>query len=567
MATTATVEPGFLPAQMLRQAGLLIAIAASVAIGGYTALNLMKPDLTVLTGDLAPRDLTALAGDLEGAGIKHSVDYARGVILVDAARKEEALRFVADKDLTGGFERDPFLDDDAPMTETFLRERERMKRSQELRLARTIADLAYVKNARVHLATPKPSPFLRSNQEARASVMVEMYQGRRLSEEQIGGIAQIVVNAVANLTPDNVTIVDHLGYPLNAPDSGELAQATRRLDYKRHIEDEKVRKITELLAPYVGFDGVQAKVDAEIDFTEIEQAIDYHDPDRGAVISVEERTVERSAGGDGGVPGALSNAPPGTAQAPEETEAAADGENGGEPAAPAKELAEREVRRNQVPATREIKHVRPAPGRIERLTVSVVVRKDLLGVEAPGEAQTDEAPDPAAGQAAGQAAIEAELDRIRRLIIGAVGINEARGDTLTVEAVAFRAPESIEPLPAAPIWQQPWVMSLARQLGGALFALVILVLFVRPAIRSLSKPVAARAVESDEAAGALAAPEGAAGAGSVPQLPGSTQGQNAINQAMLADGGLTSDMEQVKALVGEDPKLATQVVRKWIEEE
>lgn len=557
MATSATVEPGFVPAQMLRQAGLLIAIAASVAVGGYTALNLMKPSLTVLTGNLAPRDLSALATDLESAGIEHSVDYTRGVVLVDSARKEEALRFVADKDLVSGFERDPFLDEDAPMTETFLRERERMKRSRELRLARTIADLAYVKNARVHLATPKPSPFLRSNQEARASVMVEMYQGRRLSEEQIGGIVQIVVNAVSNLTPDNITIIDHLGYPLNVGDSGELAQATRRLDYKRQIEEEKVRKITELLAPYVGFDGVQAKVDAEIDFTEIEQAIDYHDPDRGAVISMEERTVARVDGTDGGVPGALSNAPPGTATAPEQTGEGAEGAEGEGETAEVR-TREREVRRNQVPATREIKHVRPAPGRIERLSVSVVVRKDLLTSLPAADAEEADA-------AANDAAVETELERIRRLIIGAVGINEARGDTLTVEAVSFRAPETIEPLPEAPVWQQPWVMSLARQAGGAIFALLILILFVRPAIRSLSKPVA-RAVEREDTA-ALEAPEGQAGGGAVPALPGSSQGQNAINQAMLTDGGLSNDMEQIKQLVGEDPKLATQVVRKWIEEE
>lgn len=529
---------------MMRQAGLLVAIAASVAIGGFVALNLIKPDMTVLTGGIEARDLSALAGDLETAGIKHSVDFTRGVILVDSKRKEEALRFVADKDLSANFDRDPFLDDEPPMTETFLRERERMKRSQEIRLARTIAGLAYVKNARVHLATPKPSPFLRNTEAPRASVMLEMYQGRRLSEEQIAGIVQIVVNSVSNLTPDNITLIDHQGYPLNTPESGELAQAARRLDYKRHVEEEKVRKITELLAPYVGFDGVQAKVDAEVDFTEIEQAIDYHDPDRGAVISLEERTLARNANEAAGVPGALSNAPPGTAVAPEEI----DPETGLPVAAADEEqFEERQVRRNQVPATREIKHVKPATGKIERLTVAVMVRRDLLPLP---EAET---PDPAAETR--------ELDRIRRLIEGAIGINEARGDSLTVEAVTFRAPESIEPLPSPPIWAQPWVASAARQVGGALVALIVLFGLIRPAIKSLNRPIGTRTIQ------AVAGPA-EQGTAELPHLPGTDAASTqSINQALLTDGGLSNDMEQIKQLVGNDPRLATQVVRKWLEED
>ena len=546
-ASTAATASTLIPAQMMRQAGLLVAIAASVAIGGYVALNLIKPDMTVLTGGLEARDLSALAGDLEAAGIKHSVDFTRGVILVDNNRKTEALRFVADKGLSSNFDRDPFLDDEPPMTETFLRERERMKRSQEVRLARTIAEMAYVKNARVHLATPKPSPFLRNTEEPRASVMLEMYSGRRLSEEQIAGIVQIVVNSVANLTPDNITLIDHQGYPLNSPESGELAQAARRLDYKRHIEEEKVRKVTELLAPYVGFDGVQAKVDAEIDFTEIEQAIDYHDPDRGAIISMEERTLSREGNDAGGVPGALSNAPPGTAVAPEQIDPVTGlplTENG----AVEEEFKERQIRRNQVPATREIKHVKAATGRIERLTVAVMVRRDLLPV--PEDASVD-----------AETFRQEELERIRRLIVGAVGINEARGDTLTVEAVNFRTPEAIEPIPGPPIWAQPWVASAARQIGGAVVALLVLFGLIRPAIRSLNRPASNRLLQNVTAEFASDSP------GEIPQLPSAeAPSTQSINQALRTDGGLSNDMDQIKGLVGNDPRLATQVVRKWLEE-
>ena len=545
--STAATASTLIPAQMMRQAGLLVAIAASVAIGGYVALNLIKPDMTVLTGGLEARDLSALAGDLETAGIKHSVDFTRGVILVDNKRKSEALRFVADKDLSSNFDRDPFLDEEPPMTETFLRERERMKRSQEVRLARTISEMAYVKNARVHLATPKPSPFLRNTEEPRASVMLEMYQGRRLSEEQIAGIVQIVVNSVANLTPDNITLIDHQGYPLNSPESGELAQAARRLDYKRHIEEEKVRKVTELLAPYVGFDGVQAKVDAEIDFTEIEQAIDYHDPDRGAVISMEERTLSRESNEAAGVPGALSNAPPGTATAPEQIDPVT-GLPLADAGSPEEEFKERQIRRNQVPATREIKHVKSATGRIERLTVAVMVRRDLLPVSA------DNSVDPEVFQ-------QQEIERIRRLIIGAVGINEARGDTLTVEAVNFRTPEVMEPIPGPPIWAQPWVATAARQIGGAMVALLVLFGIIRPAIRSLNRPTSNRLMQN------MPAEFAQAGADEIPQLPSAeAPSTQSINQALRTDGGLSNDMDQIKGLVGNDPRLATQVVRKWLEE-
>ena len=183
----------------------------------------------------------------------------------------------------------------------------------ETELARTIVKVQGVQSARVHLALPKPSVFLRDAHKATASVMLQLYPGRRLEPGQVAAIVHLVASSVPELAASDVTLVDQAGSLLNSPDeNAESAASTRQLEYTHKLEESYQRRIVELLEPLVGAGRVRATVTADLDFTVTEETHENYDPQKTAVRS-EQTSNETRKGGDGveGIPGALSNQPPG----------------------------------------------------------------------------------------------------------------------------------------------------------------------------------------------------------------------------------------------------------------
>ena len=223
---------------------------------------------------------------------------------------------------------------------------------------------------------PAESAFARARREPSASVIVELYAGRRLESAQVGAITHLVSSSVPNLPADKVTVVDQNGSLLTSKDGDdEIVLSGKRFDYARKVEDSYVKRVEAILMPYVGPDGVRAEVSADLDFTTTEQTRETYNPDLPAVRSERLLEEERIGKGTGGVPGALSNEPPLDSEAPEVADAEGNEAVGAVAAATQSQpgsLRKQTTRNYELDRT--ISHTKPSTGVLRRLSVAVVIR-------------------------------------------------------------------------------------------------------------------------------------------------------------------------------------------------
>ena len=291
--------------------------------------------------------------------------------------------------------------------------------------------------------------------------------------------------------------------------SSAVALSDSQLNYTRNLEAQMVQRIESILIPIVGLQGVRAQVHAEVDFTEIEEAAEQFDPDRKTVRSQQSESQRYSAeGGVGGVPGALSNAPPGA-------EALQQGGLGGDSATSS--VINYEV-------DRTVRHVRKAAGLVTRLSVAVLI--DYRHADG-GE------PTPLA---------EEEMERIRSLVSEAVGLDQQRGDSLSLTNMRFLQPETVAVV-APPIWERGWVPGVIKQSLGVVALLVLVFMVLRPISRRLTEIPPPKVVPvRQEVTGDLAAEADRSSV--TPQ----------VNQ-----------LDMVRELASNDPKRVSQVMTEWIE--
>ncbi|HEY4968862.1 MAG TPA: flagellar basal-body MS-ring/collar protein FliF, partial [Steroidobacteraceae bacterium] len=409
----------------------------------------------------------------------------------------------------------------------------------ETELARTIVKVQGVQTARVHLALPKPTVFLRDARKATASVMLQLYPGRRLEPGQVAAIVHLVASSVPELAPSDVTLVDQAGTLLNSPDeNAEQAASTRQFAETRKLEQSYQQRILELLEPMIGPGRVRATVTADMDFTVTEETHENYDPQKTAVRS-EQTSNEQRKGGDGaeGIPGALSNQPPGTSGAPAIPGAATPGN----PAPGAAQstaagsgpssTAQRSTRNFEVDRT--LSYVKQPVGVLKRLSVGVVL-DDWQKTDADGKVTTAPMSD-------------TDIKRFTQLVRESIGLKEDRGDQLNVLNQAFKSSGPIGPVDSLPLWQTPWITQLAKQIVGAALVLVVAFLVLRPLMKSLTK----------------SAPRITAGADA--DLDGDRlsiggQGGKAIKLAPSFEQQIAA----ARTLVGQDPRRAAQVVKDWV---
>src|SRR6202045_1560326 len=302
----------------LKQIGLLAGVAAAVAAAIWLVLWSQGQNYTVLYGQLSERESGQVMDALTAAGIEFKLNPS-GAVSVPESKVQEARIRLASQGLpqsdSMGIE---MIQKDSPLGTSSMMESARYQSVLETELARTIMKVQGVQGARVHLALPKPSVFLQDAHKATASVMLQLYPGRRLEPGQVAAIVHLVASSVPELAASDVTLVDQAGTLLNSPDeSAETAASTRQFEYTRKLEQSYRQRIVELLEPMVGPGRVRATVTADMDFTVTEQTRENYDPQKTAVRS-EQTATEQRRGGDGaeGIPGALSNQPPGTSGAP-----------------------------------------------------------------------------------------------------------------------------------------------------------------------------------------------------------------------------------------------------------
>jgi flagellar M-ring protein FliF len=538
---------------ILKQVMFLVAIAASIALGGYVFMWSQTPNYQVLFPDMQAKESSEVIAILQQSNINYKLDPVSGVLLVPSSEVQGLrMRLAAEGYPRSSGQGMAMLNEEQGFGTSQFIERARYQRALEEELARSISQLQNVRSARVHLATPKQSVFVRDRKPPTASVVVNLYSGRNLQDDQVAAISHMVASSVPNMNSDNVSIVDQRGRLLtrkNADDS--VGMSDSQFKYSQKLERLYIERIEDILTPIVGMGGVRAQVVAEIDFTVTEQTHESYNPDMAALRSEQVQEEQRvGVSGSLGVPGALTNQPPGGGIAPEVVEPQVDAD--GNPIARTEQpgsSSKRSTRNFELDRT--ISHTRVAPGSVRKLSVAVLV-DERRSVDAEGNVIST-------------ALSEAEMTRINALIKDAIGFSSARGDTLNVVNAPFVAPPEAEPLPELPIWQQPWVFDVAKQVLGGLLVLYLVFGVIRPAFRDLNKVPASEDPNSPEAS-ALAKSGGQSGDGE----SGSEGGlQSADDIAKLTTGneGLEKELDNVRALVQQDPALVAQVVKNWTQED
>ncbi|EOG7734956.1 flagellar basal-body MS-ring/collar protein FliF [Vibrio cholerae] len=423
-------------------------------------------------------------------------------------------------------------------------EQERLKLSRERQLAKAIEEMRQVNKARVLLALPKQSVFVRHNQEASASVFLTVRTGANLKQEEIDAVVDMVASAVPGMKPSRVTVTDQHGRLLSSGSQDPVSAARRKEQELEKQQEEALRgKIDSVLIPILGLGNYTAQVDIELDFSAVEQTRKVFDPNTPATRS--EYTLEDYNNGNvvAGVPGALSNQPPADASIPQDVAQMKDGSVMGQGP------VHKEATRNYELDT-TISHERKQSGVINRQTVAVAVK-------------SRSSVNPDTGEVTYTPLSEADLNSIRQVLIGTVGYSENRGDLLNVLSMPFAEPE-MEQIVDVPIWEHPNFNDWVRWFASALVIIIVILVLVRPAMKKLINPAADN---DDQMYGPDGMPIGADGETS---LIGSD-----IDGGELFEFGSGIDLpnlhkdedvlKAVRALVANEPELAAQVVKNWMQ--
>ncbi len=545
---------------LVRQLMMIGAVGLAIAVGLYLFNWFQQPSYVPLYPGLSEKDSAQLADLLQQAAIPYKLDPATGTVTVPGDKVNDARMRAASaglpKSASMGFEM--IQENESFGTSQFM-ENARYQLALETELARTVSSLQSVKSARVHLAMPRPSPFTQGASTTSASVLVELQPGRELDANQVDSIRHMVASSVSNLSPNNVTVIDQFGRLLSGQDSDSpMAQSTREYQYARHVEADYVRRIEQLLAPMLGMDHVSAQVSADFDFSETEEATESYDPNKTAVRS-EQTTQDMTRGPNGGasgIPGATSNQPPNTAQAnPAAPQPPSAASTAGKPgtATTAVKTQDNTVTSQSTSETknyevdRTLSHTRQPVGRLRRLSVAVLV--DNVSK------QDDK------GKTTSVALTPDELAKVEALVKQAIGFDQTRGDTVTIQNAPFKT-EVAAPIPAEPIWKRAEIRDYIRQALGAIVLLILIFAVLRPLLRSLITPKKYVMEPEDEGGlddqrAALAHQAGqlalAGGGAEQPALPQPTP---AYEQRLTAARGV----------VTQDPKRVAQVVKTWVNE-
>jgi flagellar M-ring protein FliF len=440
-----------------------VLLALSIGLTAYLALR--EPARITLFAGLTDADKAAVVDALTAGKIDVAVNMTTGAVQVPAQYVQEAKMLLASQGLPNSPATGYDLLSEIPLGTSRAIEQARLHQSKESELARSIMDINGIDQARVHLALPEATAFVRDAARPSAAVFVRATPGGDISDGQVTSITRMVSTAVPGLSMSDVSVVDQRGTLLSAStDASPVAESERQLNFRRQLERAWRSRISTILTPMFGADGFTTEVALDLDFSENQSTREAFDP--ASVIRSEQssKTPIGATTAPSGIPGTLSNLAPPAAEATDPAEAPADDTAPPLPqnAAPATPTAENVTRNFEI--GKEISVRKAAMGEIRRASVAVVLR---------------EVPDATGKQKKRSAA---EIDAVRKLIVSAAGLDEKRGDTVTLSSTLFA------PVPEAtpePLWQKPWVQKFAQS-GAALLVLLLGLLFgVRPLVRAL----------------------------------------------------------------------------------
>ena len=555
MVNAQTVN-GFQGLPALRQIGLMVGLAASVALGVAVVLWSQQPAYTLLYANLGSKDAGEVVDALQKSGIGFRVDETTGAVMVESGKVQSARMQLAKDGLPEGnamgFE---MLQKDQGFGTSQFIETARFQRALEGEMSRTIATLRNVETARVHLAIPKRSVFLRERSNPSASVMLNMYSGRSLEEGQIAAIVHLVSSSVPHLKPADITVVDQRGNLLSSGGSGDgMAPASSQFSYNRKLEKTYAERIRQLLEPIIGAGRVRASVNADLDFTVTERTQEVYNPGQPQLrLLRSEQTSEDSTtatAGASGVPGALSNQPPEDAVLQQAGNAGTPAQDGSiqSTSSTAMPMNSSKTSTRNYELDKTISHTKLASGTIRRLSIAVVIDDKR-------ELNEDD-------ELVNKSWADEELKQFTNLVKEAVGFDQQRGDTLNIINSSFIPLPEAEALPEPSLLEQPWVWDAARYAAGAMGLLIVVFGVLKPVMRSLAE----KGAQGMQGGGMVPVAAGEAGGMAEDQL--SLTGANP-QQAQLAapQMGYEQHLEAAKSAVGEDPKRVAQVVKNWVGED
>ena len=558
-----------------RQIGLMLGLALSVAIGVAIVLWSQEPSYGRLYSEIGESDVAEILEVLNKENIKYKVENGSGAIMVPMDQVSTIkLKLAAQglpKSNSLGYE---LLDKDQGFGASKSVETMRFQRALEGEIARTIMSIQNIKMARVLLALPAQSVFVRERKKPSASVIVNLYQGRSLDKGQVESIIHLVASSVPQLESEQVTVVDQKGQLLNSNDSSVAGNLTsKQFEYKKNIEEHLMGRIENILSPLVGGDGMRVQISADVDFTETDRTQEMFNPDLPALRSEQTSEEQSTQSAIQGVPGALSNQPTPAGVAPDPAAAAAATAASGSPVTATSSTASTPPGSASKNATRNyeldktITHTRLATGALRRLSVAVVVDDRHIP-------QSD-------GIVKAQSYSQEDIHRFSDLVKQAVGFDSSRGDQVTVTNVAFKIDELVEALPAIPIWEQGWFLDLMKQAAAVLAVLFLLFGVLRPTMRSLvgrdiEEKKALALTEAQEKAGAIGGSVRFDEHGLPIAVPADQKNVSfSMPNAMEMQDLLLLDvpqsyehrLEYVKRLVDDDSKVVAQVIKSWVKKD
>ena len=513
--------------------GLIIAGAALIALFSGAFLWYQTPSYQVLYTNLSEKDGGAVINALQAMNVPFKAEGTSAIKVPLDKVYEVRLKLAAQGIPKGGAGFD-LLDNQKLGVSQFV-EQVNFQRALEGELVRTIEAISAVQGARVHLAIPRPSVFLRDQQKPSASVFLNLGGGKRLDPSQVSGIVHLVSSSVADLPAQNITVVDQNGNLLIAPDvhGNKAGLDPTQLEYVQQLEGGYIARIESIIAPLVGAGNVHAQVTADLDFAQTEQTAETFKPNPTPLeAAIRSQQISDSTGAGstvGGVPGALSNQPPGAASAP--ITAPPGAATGGATAATAPGAAGNRESTVNYELDKTVRRTKLPVGSVKRLSAAVAVNyKQKTAAD---------------GKVSLTPLTEAELLQINNLVKEAMGFSQTRGDSLNVVNAAFNLPPS-EKVEEAAFWEKPrfeaTTMALLKFLGIAFVIWFLVSRLLMPILRQLAIPPL------------LPEP--------TPLAAGEMAGHPPQQSPSVA--AYQDNLQAARQIARQDPKVVATVVKEWV---
>ncbi len=521
--------------------GLVLLVAAAIA----AVVMGRQPDYRVLFSNLSDKDGGAIVAQLTQMNVPYKYTEGGGAIMVPGDKVHDVRLRLASQGLPKGSVTGFELMESGRFGMTQFQERLNFQRGLEGELTRSIQALSSVQSARVHLALPQQNGFFREQQKPSASILVSLYPGRTLDRAQLAGIVHLVASSVPEMQPSAVSVLDDTGKLLSqSPDGGSgNAVDAQQLQYVQQIEQQYTRRIMDILEPVVGRNNIKAQVTAELDFSQTDSTQEQYRPNQApevAAVRSQQVLENRDASADkpGGAPGAVANQPPAPSTAPI---------NGANPAPQAAGQAQGQgtaagnIKRESTTNFEVDKTVRVTRGSnwaVKRVNAAVVVNYQSV---------TD-----AKGKVEHKPLTPEQMEQMTALVRETVGYNKDRGDSVNLMNAPFQKEAAV--VDDTPLWKRPETVELARSmawpLGMALFAAIILLGLVRPALKTLGNPKAI-----PMAGAQLDAIEG--DTPDRPALPAPKQEQAVATAEQLR-------LEDARSLARSNPVAVANIVKNWV---